>query len=260
MSGSGSALWASPLGAVVGVLMGAFGGGGSLLAIPILVYVVGQGVVAAQATALVIVAAASFAGLLAHLSAGDVRWRMGATFGLAAGVAALAGSALAEALDPDVLLLAFAPVMLAGAWLLVSDRVRRPADFQPWRFGVDLAEVVRVIALGVGAGFGIGLFGVGGGFVIVPVMVLVLHLSMIEAVGTSLLVVLVGSSFALADRLASGLVEASVAVPFAAAALLGALAGQRLAERTETDRLQRSFAGVIAVAAVYTGISSAIAL
>jgi uncharacterized protein len=255
-----SGAWASPLGALVGLLMGAFGGGGSLIAIPILVYIVGQGTIEAQATALVIVSAASLAGLAAHLRGDDVRWRMGLTFGLAAGASALVGSAFAERLDPDVLLLAFSPVMIAGAWLLVSDRVRRPADFQPWRFGVEMHEVARVVALGLAAGLGIGLFGVGGGFVIVPVLVLVLHLSMVEAVGTSLLIVLMGSAFALANRIADGAVDATIAIPFSIAALLGAVAGRRLAERANVERLQRGFAGLIVVAAVYTGVRSAGAL
>ena len=185
---------------------------------------------------------------------------MGIAFGLAAGVSALAGSALNKQLDPDVLLLAFAPVMLAGAAAMVSERARAPASFSPWRGGVEVSEVIRVVVLGLLVGWIVGLFGVGGGFVIVPVLVLVMHLSMVDAVGTSLLVVVIAAGFALADRLGTGDVDWAIAVPFSVAALLGAIAGERLAQRVDTERLQKAFAAVIVLAAVYTAVRSAIAL
>lgn len=253
-------LLASPLGAVIGLLMGTFGGGGSLVAIPVLVFVVGQGTREAQATSLVIVVAASIAGVVSYLRSGDVRWRAGLTFGLAAAASALAGSLLSRALDPDLLLLLFTPVMLVGAYAMVSEAAEDPASFRPWRLGVEVAEVVKVVGLGLGVGLIVGLFGVGGGFVIVPVLVLVLHLSMVEAVGTALVVVIVASSFALGDRIVAGDVEWAVAIPFSVAALAGSLAGKRVAKRFEGPNLRRAFAATIVVAALYTGIDSALAL
>lgn len=237
--------------------MGALGGGGSLVAIPILVYVVGQDARAAQATALVIVCVAAAAGLASYVRADDVRWRAGLAFGLAAGVSAFAGSLLNRSLDQDVLLLAFTPVMLGGAATMLSDRARQPARFRPWRFGVDVHEAFRVIALGLGIGWLIGLFGVGGGFLIVPALVLVLRLSLVEAVGTSLLVILIGSLFALADRVHSGDVDWAIAIPFSVAALPGALAGRRLAARVDEDLLRRAFVALIVAAALYMGVDSA---
>lgn len=253
-------LLASPLGALVGLFMGAFGGGGSLIAIPVLVFLVDQTPREAQATALVIVIAASITGLVSHVRDRTVRWRMGLAFGLAAGASALGGSALNKALDPDVLLLAFAPVMLLGAAAMASERARQPASFTPWRGGVEISEVLRVIALGLLVGWIVGLFGVGGGFVIVPVLVLVMHLAMVDAVGTSLLVVTIAALFALGDRLGTGDIDWAIAVPFSVAALLGAVAGEQLAQRVDTERLQKAFAAVIVVAALYTGVSSALAL
>ena len=251
---------ASPLGAVVGLVMGALGGGGSLIAIPILVYIAGQDARAAQATALVIVSAAAVSGIVSYVRDDDVRWRAGLVFGLAAGVSALAGSVLNGRLDQDVLLLAFSPVMLAGAWAMVSERARQPARFRPWRFGVGWGEALRVIGLGLAIGWLIGLFGVGGGFLIVPALVLTLRLSMIEAVGTSLLVILIGSAFALGDRIGSGDVDWAIAIPFSAAALVGALAGRRLATRIDENLLRRAFVTLIVIAALYTGFDSALAL
>ena len=251
---------ASPLGALVGLLMGTFGGGGSLIAIPVLVYLVDQTPREAQATSLVIVMAASITGLTSHIRGGDVRWRMGIAFGLAAALSAFAGSLLNRELDADVLLLGFSPVMMLGAAAMLSDRAREPSRFTPWSSGVARSEILRVVALGLLVGWLIGLFGIGGGFIIVPVLVIVMHLGMVEAAGTSLLVVTIAASSALGDRLASGDVVWEVALPFSIAALAGALAGRRLAERVAAHKLQAAFASVIAVAALYTGISSAIDL
>lgn len=253
-------LIASPLGLLIGLMMGAFGGGGSLIAIPVLVYLVDQPVAEAQATALVIVLAAALTGLVSHVRDGTVRWRMGSAFGLAAGLSALAGSALAQELNPDVLLLAFSPVMLAGAAAMVSERAREPARFTPWRFGVERNEVLRVVLLGLVVGWVIGLFGVGGGFVIVPVLVLVMHLEMVAAVGTSLLVITIAASFALGSRLEAGDVDWAIAVPFSIAALAGSVAGERLAQRVDAERLQKAFAAIVVLAALYTGVRSALAL
>lgn len=253
-------LLASPAGFLIGLSMGALGGGGSLIAIPLLVFGADQTAREAQATALVIVSLAALAGIVAYLRAGEVRWRAGTTFGLAAGVAALAGSIVNRELDGNLLLLLFSPVMLAGAAAMVSERARRPADFTPWKFGVDVHEVVRVIGLGLIVGWMIGFFGVGGGFLIVPALVLILHLGMREAVGTSLLVIVIGSQFALAERIGSGDVDWAIAVPFGLAALLGVLAGRRLAHRVEGESLRRAFAGLIVLAALYTAARSIIAL
>jgi len=255
-----SGLAASPLGALIGVLMGAFGGGGSLLAVPLLVYVVGQDVREAQATSLVIVIAAALVALYAYAGADNIRLRAGIAFGFAAGLSALVGSLINRALDPDALLLAFTPLMVLGAGAMVSDRARRPAEFQPWKLGIELGSVVRVVGSGLLVGWVIGLFGVGGGFVIVPVMVLGLRFSMTEAVATSLLVICIGSAFALVDRVHSGDVDWAVAIPFSLAAALGAIAGHRLAERLGSEGLRRAFAGVIVLAAAYTAVRSGAAL
>jgi uncharacterized membrane protein YfcA len=255
-----SGLAASPFGALIGVLMGAFGGGGSLLAVPLLVFVVGQDVREAQATSLVIVIVAALVALHAYAGADNIRLRAGIAFGLAAGASALLGSLVNRALDPDALLLAFSPVMVLGAVAMVSDRGRRPADFRPWKLGIELGSVARVVGYGLLVGWIIGLFGVGGGFVIVPVMVLGLRFSMAEAVATSLLVICIGSAFALVDRISSGDVEWAVAIPFSIAAGLGAIAGHRLAQRLGGEGLRRAFAAVLVVVAVYTAVRSGGAL
>jgi uncharacterized membrane protein YfcA len=113
-------------------------------------------------------------------------------------------------------------------------------------------QTLGIVAAGTFVGFLTGLFGVGGGFVIVPVLALVLRYPMPEAVGTSLLVIAVNSSFALAARV-SGQIEWSVALPFAVAAIAGVGAGTRVADRISPTRMQHGFATLLVLVALYTG-------
>jgi uncharacterized membrane protein YfcA len=143
---------------------------------------------------------------------------------------------------------------------MVSESARRPSQFQPWRLGIKRASVIRVVGYGLLVGWVIGLFGVGGGFVIVPVLVLGLRFSITEAIATSLLVIVIGSSFALVERIASGDVDWAIAIPLSVAAGFGAIAGRSLAGRVDSEGLRRAFAGLIVVAAAYTAIRSGAAL
>jgi uncharacterized membrane protein YfcA len=235
------------------VLLGSVGGGGSLIAVPALVYLGGQSVRGAQAGALLVVIAASAIGSFSYLARGEVRWRAGSAFGLAAAASSLAGSLLSRHLDPNVLLLAFAPVMVAGAVAMVGERARAESSFQPWRLGVSVASAIRVTLLGFAVGWLTGLFGVGGGFVIVPALVLGLGFAMPEAVGTSLLVIIISSLVALAERLQGDEIDWSVIGPFAAAAVLGVLFGSALGKRASSEALTRWFAALVILTALYTG-------
>ncbi len=249
-----------PIGVLIGVLLGSVGGGGSLLAVPALVYLGGQSVRGAQAGALVVVIAAAAIGLVSYLRRDEVRWRAGLAFGAAVAASSFAGSLLARALDPDVLLLAFSPVMALGAAAMVSERARGESSFRRWRHGVGGRSAASVVLLGLGVGWLTGLFGVGGGFVIVPALVLSLGFGMTEAVGTSLMVIVIGSIVALLVRLHGGGIEWATILPFAAAAAVGVLAGSRLGERVSTDALTRWFALLVVATALYTGAEALTAL
>ncbi|MBS1890838.1 MAG: sulfite exporter TauE/SafE family protein [Actinobacteria bacterium] len=249
-----------PIGVAIGILLGSVGGGGSLIAVPALVYVGSQSVRGAQAGALVVVIAASAIGLAAYLHRGDVRWRAGLAFATAAGLSSLAGSLLARRLDPDVLLLAFAPVMVLGAVAMVGERDHSISEFRPWREGISPGPVVRVILFGLATGWLTGLFGVGGGFVIVPVLVLGLGFALGEAVGTSLLVIVVGSTVALAERLGAGAIDWGTIVPFAVAAVAGVLLGSAIGGRVSTQALTRWFALLVIGTAIYTATEAIVAL
>ncbi|MFF3273720.1 sulfite exporter TauE/SafE family protein [Streptomyces chrestomyceticus] len=230
-------------GGVVGLALGALGGGGSVLAVPALIYLLGFTPVEATTASLLIVTATSLTALYAHARAGHVRWKAGAAFA-AAGVlpAALAGAAAAR-LPQAALTVAF-----AGVAALAAIKMLRPAAAVEGD-----REVRRGRAAGAGAGLGAltGLLGVGGGFLAVPALVTVLAFEMRAAVGTSLLVISVNSLASLATRFgAAGALDWAVVGPFTAAAVLGAWDGKRLAAKVSGPRLQRVFAfALLAVAA-----------
>ncbi|WP_030018469.1 sulfite exporter TauE/SafE family protein [Streptomyces monomycini] len=230
-------------GGVVGLALGALGGGGSVLAVPALIYLLGFTPAEATTASLLIVTATSLAALYAHARAGRVRWKAGAAFA-AAGVlpAALAGAAAAR-LPQAALTLAFAGVAALAAVMML-----RPAAAADGN-----REVRKGRAAGAGAGLGAltGLLGVGGGFLAVPALVTVLAFEMRAAVGTSLLVITVNSLSSLATRFgAAGSLDWAVVGPFTAAAVLGAWDGKRLAGKVSGPRLQRLFAfALLAVAA-----------
>ncbi len=285
-------LFASPLGFLIGLSLGALGGGGSILAVPALVYAAGQTPKHATTTSLVLVAITSVIGILPHWKAGRVRFASGTIFGLAGVGGSLLGSHWNKAVDPDALLLAFSGVMLVAAvamWRRTRAMARPvpagagtgvalsslgaaasavdpldvladggPAAGAPRRF--DAATVAKVLVAGTIVGLLTGFFGVGGGFVIVPALVLALRFDMPEAIGTSLLVITINSAVALATRLQAGAIEWGTVVPFTIASLIGVVVGTRLAATRNPRSLQQWFVGLLVVVAVYTAVRSGLAL
>ncbi|WP_268219286.1 sulfite exporter TauE/SafE family protein [Streptomyces sp. EMB24] len=232
-------------GAVVGLALGALGGGGSVLAVPALIYLLGFTPAAATTASLVIVTVTSLTALYAHARAGNVRWRAGAAFAAAGLVpAALAGAAAAR-LPQAVLTVTFAVVAALAALKML-----RPGD----PAGAAGHGVRPGRAAGAGAGLGAltGLLGVGGGFLAVPALVTVLAFEMRAAVGTSLLVITANSLASLATRSGAAVsLDWAVIGPFVATAVLGAWDGKRLAAKVSGPRLQRVFAVVLLAVAAF---------
>jgi uncharacterized membrane protein YfcA len=262
------ALLASPLGFLIGLSLGALGGGGSILAVPLLVYGAGQDPRLATASSLVLVGVAALIGLRPHFRAGRVRVATGLAFGAAGIPASLLGTALNRRLDPDALLVAFAALILVAAWRMVTGcptctaageaealRLSQGGDAAASR--LDARRAVAVTAAGLGVGFLTGLFGVGGGFVIVPALTLLLRLTMPVAIGTSLLVIAVNAAVGLLGRIGTTTIEWSVTVPFAVAAIAGVLAGARIADRIDARRSLRAFAVLLVAVALYTAVDGA---
>jgi uncharacterized membrane protein YfcA len=244
------ALLALPFGLAIGVLLGVVGGGGSILAVPVLVYVLGEPVKRATTESLLIVGVTALAGALAAARAGRVRWRTGLAFAAVGAVASVGGTGLNRLAGSRSLLLAFGALLLVAA--VATARGRPPASA-----GAPPLRPLRVGAAGGVTGLLTGFFGVGGGFVIVPALVLVLGLPMTLAVGTSLLVIALTSGAALAAHLATGGIDAGLAGAFAAAAVVGAVLGTRLHGRLPERRLRLLFAALLVAVAAFVIAKSA---
>ncbi|WP_329137926.1 sulfite exporter TauE/SafE family protein [Streptomyces sp. NBC_00670] len=242
-------------GAVVGLALGALGGGGSVLAVPALIYLLGFTPAAATTAGLIIVTATSLTALYAHARDGNVRWRAGALFAAAGLLPAAAAGAAASRLPQPVLTAAFAVVAaLAAVGMLRPSPSPSPSPNRTATTGPAAGGAGPARAAGAGAGLGAltGLLGVGGGFLAVPALVTVLVFEMQAAVGTSLLVISANSLASLATRGATTAgVDWAVLGPFTGAAILGAWDGKRLAAKVTGTLLRRIFAVVLLAVAAF---------
>jgi len=260
-------LLAVPVALVVGLVIGALGGGGAILTVPALVHLLGQSPHQATTSSLVIVGTTSLIALLPHARRGNVRFGQGLTFGLLGVAGSLAGSAVSGRISDDVLLRLFAALMLLVAALMVR-KALAPATTNPDEptepmltlrpFTCACPRVAKLVVTATAVGLLTGLLGVGGGFVLVPALVLALALPMPLAVGTSLLVIAINSATAFAARVAMTTepIDWPLIGAFTAIAVLGSLAGTRLATRLPARAQTAAFAGLLVVVAVYTGAAT----
>ncbi|MFG2058139.1 sulfite exporter TauE/SafE family protein [Micromonospora sp. NPDC048930] len=234
------------LAVLIGVSLGLLGGGGSILAVPLLVYVAGLPAKEAIATSLLVVGATSAVGVLPHARAHRVRWRTGLVFGLAGMTGAYAGGRLAAFIPAAVLLTGFAVMMLATAVAMI--RGRRNAAGRPVPHELP---ALRVILDGIVVGLVTGLVGAGGGFLVVPALALLGGLPMPVAVGTSLVVIAMKSFAGLAGYLSSVSINWGLALAVTAAAIVGSVLGGRLAGKIPADLLRKSFGWFVVVMGVF---------
>jgi hypothetical protein len=215
-------------GGLIGLLLGLVGGGGSILAVPLLLYVVGVPKPhVAIGTSAVAVAANAVIGVVNHARAGTVKWRCAVAFAISGGIGALAGSALGKMVDGQRLIILFALLMLVIAALMLSRRHESGA--QNVRLSAQNAPML--IGLGLASGAVSGFFGIGGGFLIVPALIFATQMPILNAVGTSLFAI---SVFGLATALnyaSSGLVDWRLAARLIAGGLAGSMFGARAAMR-----------------------------
>jgi len=229
---------------LIGVSLGFFGGGGSILTVPLMAYVFGLEAKVAIASSLLVVGAASASAAAQHWRAGNVDARAVLLFGAAGMVGAYAGGRLATFFDGSLLLLMFALMMAITAVAMWRGR-RAPPESAVQR------APGRLAAQGLAVGFFTGLIGAGGGFLIVPALALWAGLPMPRAVGTSLAIIVMNTAAGFAGY------AAHVAVPWrlvglvTLAAIAGSFAGAAFAKRVNPAALRRAFAGfVLAMAAV----------
>ncbi|MFH5824312.1 sulfite exporter TauE/SafE family protein [Georgenia sp. AZ-5] len=247
------------VGVVVGLVVGTLGGGGGVLTVPALVYLLDQDPHVAAASSLVIVGATSATSLLPHVRAGHVRWREGAVFAVLAVAATVGGTMLSLLLDGIVLMAGFAALLMVVAILMLrrarggnpapdARLFRRPA----WR------RALRVVLWAAVVGLLTGFFGVGGGFAVVPALTLALGFRTREAVGTSLLVIAVSSAVGLGARLGAGAdVDWALVAAFAAASVLAGQLGARVSARARPQVLTAAFAVLLAAVGLLTAVQVA---
>lgn len=247
-------LIAVPFGVAIGLAVGMVGGGGAVLAVPVLVYALGLDVHVATTVSLAVVAAAAATGAAGQVRRGAVCWTSAAWFAGSAVVGSVVGTLGNRVADGAVLLLVFAVVMLLAA-RATWQRAGTPAAGVG---GCPEARAKVLVPLGFGVGAVTGLVGVGGGFLVVPVLAVGLSFGMREAMGTSMVIVGIVSLCGLVAHLAAGgEMDWPVALVMGGATVAGAAAGPHLADRVPLRALGRGFAAF--VAAVALGVVAATA-
>lgn len=228
----------------IGVSLGLLGGGGSILTLPILVYVLGMETKQAIATSLLVVGVTSAAAMVPHARAGRVNARIGLAFGGTSMAGAFAGGRLAHFVPSGALLVAFALMMLVAGLAMLRGRAPSAAlvGLYPWG---------RILLVGVAIGLLTGVIGAGGGFVIVPAFVLLCGLSMPEAIATSLLVIALNSFSGFAGSIAHVTLDVRIAALVTAASVVGSVGGAFAAGRVPETMLRRAFAWLVLAMAAF---------
>ncbi len=237
-------------GALVGLTLGLVGGGGSILATPLLLYVVGVAdAQVAIGTSAVAVSVSAVLNLIGHARAGHVRWICGLVFAAIGSAGALFGSSIGKAIATNHLLILFAAIMIVVGVSMLWPRRLAEGGSPPISFHLCVWTGATAVAVGTASGF----FGIGGGFLIVPGLIFATGMPTIDAVGSSLIAV---GSFGLATAVTyarSGLVDWLVAFQFIAGGLgggiVGLLLGNRLASRK--NLLNQVFAVLIFMTAAF---------
>lgn len=237
-------------GVLVGFSLGLVGGGGSILAVPLLVYVVGlNDPHVAIGTSAIAVAVNAAANLVTHARSGNVKWRCATIFASAGVVGAYLGSTLGKIMDGQRLLALFAVLMIVVGGLMLRNR----ADLGDPGVRLSRENLPKLIASGLGVGVLSGFFGIGGGFLIVPALVMATGMPMLNAIGSSLVAVATFGLTTAANYAVSGLIDWQIAFLFVTGGIFGGLIGARLAKSLGSRRglLTSIFSGLIFAVAIY---------
>lgn len=248
---------AAVFGLVIGAAVGLLGAGGSILAVPALVYGVGQPLPVAVFGSLLVVGSSAAGGLAVRLRAGVIRWQVALVFAAGGVPAAFGGAALGRLLPAQWLLVAFSVLMAVVAVRMLREDSARGGACRAEDGRVNLRGCLpRALAAGGAVGLLTGLFGVGGGFVIVPALTLLLGLGAPEAIATSLAIVTITSLAGLAAHAdVASTVDYRLIAIFAGAAVAASLAAGRVANRLPGEALRRGFAYLILLIAA--GVAAA---
>ncbi len=234
------------LGFGIGGSLGLLGGGGSILTVPALVYLIGQTPQVAVTTSLAIVSANSALGAFFHRSQGTLNWRVALIFGGTGMIFSYLAAGLSKQFSPNVLMVAFAALMLIVGMVLVRQksapqRLEQKDDLKLW----------KVLVGGASVGLLTGILGVGGGFLIVPALVMLVGMPMHQAIGTSLVVITMNSLSGFLGHLTGMTLDIPVILVFIAAGVIGTFAGARLGKRLDATLLRKAFALFVIGLAVF---------
>jgi len=228
---------------VIGIALGMFGGGGSILTVPIFTYVAGLDPKVAIAASLPVVAVISACGALGHWRAGNVELRTAFTLGVFTMIGGFAGARGAHVLSGQLQMLIFAVVMIGASVAMLRGTSQGPVVGP----AAPRLPVMRIAPLGLGVGLLTGVVGVGGGFLIVPALVSLANLPMRVAVGTSLLVIAMNASAGTLGYLGQVSMPFKLLLPFTLIALVGTAIGTGAAQRVPQAALRRGFALLLLV-------------
>ncbi len=237
-------------GSLVGFSLGLVGGGGSILAVPLLVYIVGVGNPhIAIGTSAVAVAANAATNLLHHARSGKILWRCALVFAGTGVVGAYIGSTLGKMVDGQKLLAGFAVLMMVVGGLMLRRRTAGEAKLIIF----NRSTVVRLVLIGLATGCLSGFFGIGGGFLIVPGLMLATGMAILNAIGSSLVAVTAFGVTTAANYAVSGSVDWPIAGLFLIGGVFGGFAGTRSAHTLANRRgfLNATFASLIFIVAIY---------
>lgn len=243
-------LFGAGSGVLVGFVLGLVGGGGSILAVPLMVYLVGvPNPHVAIGTSAFAVAVNAAMGVVSHARAGTVKWRCAIMYAVAGVAGAFAGSTAGKAFDGQKLLFLFAIVMvIVGVTMLRGRKAVGDIDAE-----CTATNAPKVLGYGLGTGAFSGFFGIGGGFLIVPGLMASTRMPIINAIGSSLVAVTAFGLTTAFNYAFSDLVDWPLAFVFIAGGALGGVLGAKLAKRLSgtTGRLTMIFAGLIFIVAAY---------
>lgn len=231
----------------IGLILGLLGGGGSILTVPVFVYVLDFDPKQAVAMSLPVVGLTSLAGVLGHWRGGHVHGRRGLLFGGVAMAGAYGGARLGVLLPGAVQLLVLAAVMLGAAGLMLRREPSEAGDASPLRkrgaFGL-----AGLAAMALGVGLITGVVGIGGGFLVVPVLMLA-GMPMTDAVGTSLLVIVLNALAGFAGYVGRVFIPWEMVALFSLAATVGVMAGVYLMRFVPQKGLQQAFGALLVLVA-----------
>jgi uncharacterized membrane protein YfcA len=241
------------LSALIGLSLGLIGGGGSIITVPVLVYVLGVEAHEAVGMSLAVVGGTSLVGSFLHYRRGNLQMKTGLTFGVSGILGAFAGSPLTKLLSPSALLMTFALLMFFIGVLMLR---RKPAaESEIDRLG-EKPILWKALLAGFGVGVLTGFLGVGGGFLIVPALVMFGGLAMKDAIGTSLFVIFLNCVAGLVGHASQNGFDWGLTAQVTTLAVAGTIIGTLLSHKLEAKKLQKGFALFVLAVAIFLMIKN----